>query len=75
MSDLFLRTLLPGFLLFQEINGRYDYDIDLTDQRTGIWPGTASDTEVKGHQYFQNCFLYAEPDRWNRAWLYLADSD
>ena len=25
MSDLFLRTLLPGFLLFQEINGRYDY--------------------------------------------------
>ena len=49
--------------------------IDLTDQRTGIWPGTASDTEVKGNQYFQNYFLYAEPDRWNRTWIYLADPD
>ena len=35
----------------------------------------ASDTEIKRNQYFQNHLFHAEPDWWNRAWIYLADSD
>ena len=31
--------------------------------------------KLKGTNYFQNYFLYAEPDRWNRTWIYLADPD
>ena len=32
-------------------------------------------TVLFANQYFQNYFLYAEPDRWNRTWIYLADPD